>query len=198
LEENPMELMINKEKLVRPEILLSNEDDYASSMRELGFYFIKKYPQFFRRLNKDDNDQFSLRVSPNKSFPPIERGEEKDLSFIETVCKTIFVGWKSDQYDSHITIQITKNSHISISFMHKINWKDQVTIYFSDHSLGEMKIPGQKEESYDPAVLNQSARKFFMETIGFASERTTTIKDGLDTLEKVLQRLEDLIEVGRL
>lgn len=186
-----MESIIDKEKIVRPEILLSNEGDYVSSMRELGFYFIKKYPKFFEKLNKDDNNQFSLRISPDKFFPSIERGVGNNLAFVETTCKTIFIGWKDDRYDSHISIQITEKFPVSISFMHKINWKDQVTIYFSDHSLGEMKIPGQEESSYDPAVLNQPAERFFKETIGFSSERTTTIEKGLDILEKVLQKLED-------
>jgi hypothetical protein len=53
-------------------------------------------------------------------------------------------------------------------------------------------MPGDtKEEFYDPAVLNRQAAKWFMQTIGFAGERVTTLEKGLDSIEQVLQKLED-------
>ncbi len=185
---------MNTQEIIRPKISLLNEESYVTSFCELGYYFIEKFPKFFARIRQDDTDQFEFRVSSKKYDNPFPLNDSlnKGRAFVETVCKTMHVGWNSDKYDSHISIQIVEKVPISISFMHKIEWEDQATIYFADHSQKGIKMPGQKEEgSYDPAVLSRSAEKFFKETIGFSSERTTTIESGLDTLEKVLKKLEE-------
>ena len=177
---------------VRPEISLLDEESYVRSICNLGFYFIKKYPKFFREILEKDTDQFELRVSSdNLDKIPFDEEMKNDADFIKTACMTMHVGWNSFQYDSHITVKIVKEPDISISFMHKIDWRDQVTIYFTDYSMGGIKLPGEKEQEYDPAVMSHLSEKWFKEVVGFTSERTTTIEKGLDSLEQVLQKLED-------
>jgi len=182
---------MKNQTIIRPDISLLNEGKYVASMCELAFYFIRKYPKFFQKVLEDDTDQFEFRISSKKYDSPFGSYKKENDAFIKTVCTTLFVGWNSPQYDSHISIQITKKDPICICFMHKIDYKDQVDIYFSDHSSAEIKLPGQEEKSYDPSVLSKPARDFFMETIKFTSGTTTTIEKGLDTLEQVFQKLED-------
>ncbi len=179
--------------VTRPLISTETENSYVLNFLKVGYYFIQKFPKFFGKINKTAADSFQMQLS-SKIYdnPFIPEESNFDTTFMHAVCLTMFVGRNSEKFDVHISVEIVNKPSIGIALMHKRSWgKNQVTIYFFDHSQG-VKMPGDKEIDYDPSVLNGRAQSFFMKTIGFCSERTTTLEDGLDTIERILNKMESV------
>lgn len=188
--------MKNLTDLTRPVIVVESEKKYVQSFGQLRDYFIKKFPNFFKEINKNKTGDFKMELSSKVYDNHLARvaahiGYGKSNELNDTVMRYVFERRDTEEFDVKISLLISTNPSIGITFINKRNWgKNQADISFFDHSQENILLLGEKRYTYDSSVLSPRSESYFIEIIGFASERTTTIKDALDTIEQVFKRIE--------
>lgn len=182
--------MKTQKNLVRPVIVIPNPAQYVVSLSELRDYFIANFPNLNNEVNRNKTS-FKFELSSkvyDEHLARVESGKNTELS--DTVMRHIFGRCETEEFDVKITLEISINPSIGISLLHKRSWGiNQAEISFFDYSEEIIKIPGGRLIKDGPEILSTKTRSYFLEVIGFFSDRKIAVKKALDTIEKVLEEL---------